>query len=399
MAVFTYTATTETRSRVRGSIAADSPRQARELLRARGLRVSQIAGGVQEQARKKSGWSRIKASQVASLIRELATLLGAGTPLLESLEILCQQYQGRVRTSLVLLRDRISAGIGLAEAMAEQPGVYDELCIHMVGVGENAGNLEGVLNQLADFKDRSAELKDRVITALLYPTVVFVTSLLVALFLMTVVVPMLLDNLIDAGRTLPWPTRVLKAISDALLGYGWLLGILAVGLGVGAAAVQRTTAGQRASQRLLLKIPLLGTMAQKQTIARIALVMMTLMKSGIVYLRALEIAAQSTRNLIIRESLLQSGQCVGAGQEIGAALSATGVFPPLVVHIFSVGQKSGQLEEMLERLATTYDRQVTTMSGRLAAALEPILILTLAIFVGFILFATLLPILEAGNVL
>ena len=127
--------------------------------------------------------------------------------------------------------------------------------------------------------------------------------------------------------------------------------------------------------------------------------MATLLRSGIVYLRAAEIAAKASRNLVFREALLESGQAVASGQDIGEAISRTGVFPPLAVHIFTVGQATGQLDEMLERLAVNYDRQVTTLTNRLASVLEPILILTLALFVGFILFATLLPILEAGNVL
>jgi general secretion pathway protein F len=326
-------------------------------------------------------------------------LLGVGIPVTDAIDTLAQQQRGGYRTALLLLRDRVSAGAGLAEAMAEQPDVFDPLSIRMVEVGENSGTLEAVLEQLAGFKERASELKDRVLTALLYPAIVFTVSLAVSIFLMVVVVPMLLTNLLEAGRKLPWPTRVLKAMSDLLVERGWIPFIIVVVCGGALLAWLRTTRGRRMWHRFLLRLPLIGSMARKQTIARIALVLSTLIRSGIVYLKAVEIVVRSTSNVVFREALEQSANDVASGIEISRSLEKTGVFPPLVVHIFSVGQQSGRLEEMLERLATDYDRQVASSSARLASAFEPLLILTLAVFVGFILFATLLPILEAGNVL
>jgi len=401
MAVFTYEALDRRRARLEGTIAADSPRQARDSLRARGLVVCDLRP---RHAERRRWWvpsfgSRNHASRLASTAGELSTLLSVGVPLVESLETLSLQHRGTFKTALLLVKDRVAAGAGLAEAIAEHPDVFDELTVRMVEVGENAGNLEEVLQQLADFKDRALELKDRVIGALLYPTIVFAASLAVTLFLMTVVVPMLLTNLLEAGRQLPWPTRVLKTASDLLVRQGWLLGIVAV-LGVFfIAALLRTDRGRRVWHRLLLKAPVIGTMAQKQALSRISMVLATLLRSGIVYLKAAEIAARATKNVVYREALLRSSEEVSAGLDIGPALDRTGAFPPLVVHVFTVGQAAGRLEEMLDRLAKSYDRQVASLSARLASVLEPVLILVLAVFVGFILFATLLPILEAGNVL
>ena len=149
----------------------------------------------------------------------------------------------------------------------------------------------------------------------------------------------------------------------------------------------------------MLGMPLVGTLARRQALARCALVMATLLRSGIVFLQALEIAGRCTRNVVLREALASAGEAVRAGREIGPALERTEVFPPLVVQVFAVGQQTGQLEEMLERLARDYDRQVAILASRFASALEPVLIVGLATIVGFILFATVLPILEAGNVL
>jgi type II secretory pathway component PulF len=401
MGVFTYKAIDGLRSQIDGTIAADTPRQAREVLRARGLKVQEIGdlGNLASASMFRWKAKGYYSTQLATAIRELATLLSAGIPLLDGLKTVAQQQRGAFRTALLLLHERVVAGVGLAEAMAEQPGVFDPLCIHMAEVGENSGTLETVLDQWAEFKERSLMLKDRVITALMYPAFVFIVGLSVTLFLMTYVIPMLLNNLMDAGRELPWPTKIVKNLSEILTGHGIILLVLTGALILGIVLLLQTHRGKKLWHALLLRIPLIGPMARKQAIARISMVIATLMKSGIEFVKAVDVTARSTGNLLLREALEQSSRAVGAGQDIGKALERTGFFPPMAVQIFSVGQESGRLEEMLERLAADYDRQVTRTSERLTAALEPIFILTLAVFVGFLLFATILPILEAGNVL
>jgi len=210
---------------------------------------------------------------------------------------------------------------------------------------------------------------------------------------------MLLANLAEAGQKLPWPTMVLKYGSDFLLSYGlWLLAGLLILL-FGLIGLLRTQTGKRCWYRLLMRTPLIGPMALKQEVARVAMVISTLLGSGIVFLTAIEIAGRSTRNILIRDALGACAERISAGRDLGEAMERANFFPQLVVHVFSVGQKSGKLEEMLLRLAEDYDRQVSSTSARLSAIIEPVLILVLAVFVGFILFATMLPILEAGNVL
>ena len=178
MTVFLYKAIDPRRAAIAGTVVADSPRQARDLLRARGLTVQALD---QHESRRAIEWGLWRigggySAKLADAIRELATLLGVGIPLVEALDTLCGQSRGRFQTALLQLRDRVAAGAGLADAMAEQPAVFDPLCIHMVEVGENAGNLDRVLDQLADFKERSLEFKDRVLSAVLYPAIVLAAS-------------------------------------------------------------------------------------------------------------------------------------------------------------------------------------------------------------------------------
>jgi general secretion pathway protein F len=400
MAVYAYKALDDRRASVSGTVAADSPRQAREVLRQRGLSIRELAA---ETAGPPSGFSRSRrrpsTAQVTTVLRDLATLLGAGIPLADALGTLLERLSGPMARSLLLLQERVGAGIGLAAAMEEQPHVFDELTRQMVEVGERSGDLDRVLEQLADFKERSSQLRDRVWSALLYPVIVLTVSLAVTLFLMTCVVPMILDNLIESGKPLPWPTRVVKTLSDGVTRHGiWLLPI-AAGLVAAAVIVPRTPRGREAWHRLLLRLPLFGEMARRQGVARIALVTATLLRSGIVLLTALEMAVKSTSNVVLAGALRRAGEAIRAGRDLAQALKQDDCFPPLVVQIFAVGQQSGKLETMLERLAHDYDRQVASLASRLATVMEPILILFLAVIVGFILFATILPILEAGHAL
>lgn len=401
MAVFEYKALDSGRAAVRGSVAADSARHAREQLRSRGLLVESIA------ARPTAGgnglfdaWTaRSYASAMVSCIRELATLLGVGIPLLDAVDTLIAQHTGRVREVLLQLRERVAAGASLADAMQEQRLFFDEMSIHMVEVGQDAGTLDVVLEQLAAYKERAQQLQGRILTALVYPAFVFLMGIGVSLFLMTSVIPPLLQQLVEAKRELPWATRVVKAVSDFTLSYGLVVGAVAAAAALGCIVAVRTAWGQAAWHRLLLSIPILGDLVRKQAIVRIALVMSTLIRSGVVFLRAAEVAAKATSNVVVREALLECERAVHAGRDIGAALEATRVFPPLVVQLFAVGQRTGRLEEMLDRLASNYDAQVQSGAQRFAALLDPVLILVLALFVGFIVFATILPILEAGNVM
>jgi type II secretory pathway component PulF len=255
------------------------------------------------------------------------------------------------------------------------------------------------MQRLVEYRRRSAGLRNRVVSALLYPCIVLAAGVGVSIFLMTYVVPNILRVLVDSGRPLPMATVVVKSISDMLLAWWWAALLGAGLLGIAAAAALRSERGSMAWHRAQLRVPLLGELIRKQNIARSAMVMATLLRSGLVFVKALRITQRTVRNRVLRQSLAACEEAVMAGRDIAPALEKTGAFPPLVIQVFAVGQASGKLETMLESLAADYDAQVDIMSGRLAALLEPLLMLLLAVLVGFIAFATIMPILEAGNVL
>lgn len=406
MAVFLYKAIDATTDDVSGTIAADTPRQARELLRERGLVVRDIADF---EPRRKARRVGVRAAfsrggrgggsrhETTTMIRELSTLLGVGVPLLEALDTVARQHAGRFHATVVTLRDRVASGASLAAAMGEQPGVFDELCVNVTEVGEDAGTLDVSLERLAEFRERAEHLKGRVGTALIYPAIVSCVAVLASLFLMTFVVPKILQPLMEQGLPLPLPTRVVKGASDFILAWWWALaaGVVAVSAGFGLWV--RSPRGRLGWHRVLLGVPVLGDLVRKQAIVRVSVVLSTLLRSGVVFVRALQIAQRTTGNLVLRDALRRCEVAVSAGEDIGDALERTEAFPPMVVQIFSLGQQSGRLEEMLDRLAAAYEQQVNAAAQRFAAVLEPALIVVLALFVLFIVLATVLPILEAGN--
>ncbi len=399
MAVFTYKATDSTAAaRQSGTIAADTPRQARDMLRERGLVVQELADvrpGRGRLLRRRT--FRSLDSQTTMFVRELSVLLAVGVPLTEALSTLESQSRGRFASVVMLLRDRVAAGASLASAMRDQPDAFDELCVSITEVGEDAGTLESSLDRLAEFRERAQQLRGRIGTALIYPAIVLSMALFATLFLMTFVVPQILTPLIEQGQTLPLPTRIVKGASDLILRWWWVVALIVILSACGFASAIRSARGRLAWHRFLLHVPVLGDIILKQSVVRLAVVMGTLLRSGIVFVRAVQIAQRTTSNLVLRNALARCERAIAAGEDIADALRRTGAFPPMVVQLFAVGESSGRLEDMLERLATVYDQQVATATQRLTAIMEPILIILLAAIVLVIVLATVLPILEAGN--
>jgi len=401
MAVFEYSAVDLDASTAAGTVVADTPRQARDILRERGLtitKVRQLADTDRPNFAQRRRGKRSQA-QVVAFVRELATLLTAGIPLHAALNTLAEQHRRHFRAVIQHLSDQIAAGVSLAEAMGKHPTYFDELYVSIVSVGESTGSLEASLTKLADFKEKAQGLRSRVITALIYPAIVCVVGLAVAVFLMTSVVPNLLGTLVQAGRELPAITHVVKVASDFLVAWWWALLAGLAATVVVVRAVLKTAPGRLAADSLVLRIPVLGDLVRKETTSRMAVVLAALLRSGLEFVQAVRITRRTLRNVVFRRAMDDYERAVAAGSDVAGPLRASGVFSPMVVQMLAVGQQSGQLEDMLEQLAASYERQVATATQRLTAMLEPVLIVLLAVLIGFIALATILPILEVSNVL
>ena len=424
MPVFEYRAKLASGKKTNGTVVADTPRLARDQLRSNGfqiesirpisVRISEVDSNLNSSASKKSLIARIGTScssylqslqgqrlgkQVSWFTREMATLLRVGTPMVEALKLSIDQSRGKFRYILLDLREQITGGGSFGSAIRRHSHVFDPVFCEMVTVGEQSGALQSVLLQAAEYREQRDKLKDRVFSAMLYPAMVFVLSIFVTVFLMTVVAPTLIGSLEEMQRQLPWPTRVLKFLSDLLLLYGLYILAAISAVAVSGIAFVRSQRGRKIWDRALLKVPILGTLIIKQDCSRLCMVTATLVKSGVELVRALEISQRAVRNTVISDVVGEARKQVAAGVELGSALGGGGVLPPALIQVFSLGQHTGQLEELLFQIAADYNHQVNTLAERLTTIMEPVLIIGLSIIVGFILMATLLPILETGNAL
>jgi type II secretory pathway component PulF len=398
MAVYEYKATDLDAGQVAGTILADTPRAARDQLRGKGLSPTTVKPIARRRRLRRRAGRKVQ-TEVAALIRELATLLKAGIPLLPALRTLSGQHGRRLGPVIQELAEAVAAGSNLAEAMERRSEYFDTLCTSIVAVGESTGSLETALLRLAEFKEKSLQLRSRLTTALLYPVFVLAIGLAVTIFLMTYVVPNLLASLDRAGKDLPAITVAVQTASNLLIDWWPLLAAGAVGLIVAIRLAVATERGRFWADRAILATPVLGELVRKENVSRLSVVLAALLKSGLPFTEALRITRSTLRNRVFRRALEQYQRAVMAGADVAGPLEQSGVFRPMVVQMLAVGQQTGELEEMLDQLAEAYDQQVATAAARLTALLEPLLIVILAVLVGVIALATILPILEASNVL
>ena len=392
MATFTYEALEG-----RGTVVAESPQAARRQLRERGLTVARVKA--KRETPSLLGLVRRDRLDLADFARQLATLVGVGSPVTEAIEAVARQHSGRTRAALDDLVARVHGGRSLAEAMTDGPaaGLFDPLTVQLVDVGQRTGTLAEVLERVADLHEQTGELKGRVVTALIYPLVILGLMVPLTVFLMTFVVPQVLRPLTDSGRTLPLATRIVKGASDLLLQWGWLMLIVAAAAGIGAVLWSRSDAGAERWHRWQLRVPLLGPLIRRQTITHLSTVLAALLRSGIDFTQAAGIAARSCPQRAYRAAMLAVRDDVANGLDMAAALESTGRFPPPVVQAFAVGQRSGKLDAALQRVAAANDARTRRDAARLTAVIEPVLILVVATLVGLIVFATMLPIMKVSD--
>ncbi len=415
MPIYEYYTQSPAGRKVVNTIVADTPREARNQLRTRGVEVESIspvagiAPRLQMNNEKPRSWLasvleplKIRGSmggQVSWFTREMATLLRVGTPMVDAVDLAIQQSRGRFRYVLQDIREQITSGNSLGAAVRRHPHTFDPVLCEMVSVGEQSGALQAVLKQGAEFRERRDRLKDRVLSAMLYPSLVLILSILVTIFLMTSVTPTLINSLQELQRELPLPTRILKSCSDFLMAWGIQIGVLLlVCFMAGTIALQRPVV-QRWRDRFLLKVPVLKSLIIKQNCSRLCMVTGTLLKSGVELVRSLEIAQGAVTNTVMSDVIAETRRKLASGADLGTAIRTDGIFPLALVQVFTLGQNTGELEDLLFQIAEDYDHQVGMLADRLTTIMEPILIIGLSVIVGFILLATLLPILETGNVL
>ncbi len=407
MPVYAYKGVNQSGKSAKGTISADGLRAARSKMRSSGIFLTEI-GETQGGAREASGVmtsgkgfnfeinlpARIPPMEIAMSTRQLATLVGAGVPLVTSLSALVEQTEHRALKGVFSqVRDRVNEGGALADALLST-GRFDNLYISMVRAGEASGALEAVLARVADYLEDQVRLNSRVMSILTYPLFMLLFAGVVVGVMVTLVLPQITELLISQNLDLPWYTAAVIGFSDVLRGYWWLILIAGVGLALLYRTVARTEAGRSFLDRFWLSVPVVGRVIRFLAIARFTRTLGSLLASSVNIVQALNIAKHVSNNSVFERAADAAREGVLEGAPLATPLRQSGEFPPLVTTMVEVGERSGDLEGMLIKVADTYEEQVETSVSRLTSLLEPILILVMVGVVGIIIMAVLMPMLQ-----
>jgi len=389
---------------VKGFRDADNAKSLRGLLRKEGVLLTLAT----EESKKKEAdkgkldpfafFRRPSTSDVAIMTRQLATLVRAGVPLVDSVAALTDQVEKPVLVRVLTeLRENLNEGTSFAKSLGRHPQVFPPLYVNMVAAGEASGTLEAVLERLADFMEGQARLKGKVSAALAYPILMVVIGGLLVGVLMVAVVPKVTSIFNSLGHALPWYTRLLIFVSDTLAGFWWLiLGVIAAGIYF-FRRWKKKPAGRLRWDSIRLKLPIFGKLNLLVAVARFSRTLATLLASGVQLLQAMEIGINVLENarleLVVRDAI----GSIREGESIAVPLKRSGVFPPMMTHMIAVGEKSGQLEAMLENVSRAYEADVETRVVALTSLLEPIMIVALGGAVGFIAMSILMPLLQMNE--
>ncbi|MFC1884870.1 type II secretion system inner membrane protein GspF [Thermodesulfobacteriota bacterium] len=403
MPVFEYKALNNKGKKVGGIITADGPAAARlklssdmiypfDLKDVGDREKTSFAGTVASRLRE---LRRTNPAEVSASIRQLATLVSSGLPLMECLGTLVEQSEDqRLKKIFVQMKERVSEGRSLSDAMAEHPRVFNNIHVNMTRAGETGGALDIILSRLADYSEARMKLKKKVESALAYPIFLFFIAAIILIFLMTFIMPKVVGIFSGMELALPWSTRALIAITDAIKNYWWLMFLVTIIMIAGIGLWIRTEKGRRTWDRIRLRIPGFGTLHRKAVIARFTRTLSILLKSGILLVDAMEISRLSMGNRIVSDLVKKASNLVGEGQDLATPLKEKAGFPPLVVQLIRAGEQSGDLDSMLAKAAESYEDDVESTVAAMTSIVEPAIILFMGSIVGFIVLAILLPIFD-----
>jgi len=404
MAVYAWRGVNAAGKAVKGVRDADNPKQLRTLLKKDGVLVTELLES--SEAAKKRGreidlkrmFNRVGTREIAVSTQQLAVLLRSGIPLVEALTALIDQLdQPELKAAFTDTRDKVNEGISFADALRNHPKYFEDLYVNMVAAGEASGTLEAVLQRLSEFLDAQAKLKSKVQSALAYPLFMAFASTIIIGVMMTVVVPKVTSIFQDFNQSLPWYTELLIWSSDVISGYWWLIFTL-IGGGIWYFRRWRATEeGRKKWDRFELKIPLFGQLFLMVAVARFARTLSTLLTSGVPVLRAMEITRNVLGNTELMRVVDEARNSVREGEGLAKPLRASKRFPPIVTHMIAIGEKSGQLEEMLEHVALAYDQQVEVRVAAMTSLLEPLIIVVMGGVSGGIAFSILMPLLQINE--
>lgn len=406
MAVYAFKGVDARGKSIKGVRDADNAKALRTVLKRDGILATEILE--QSEAAKKAArdidlgrmFRRVSQADVAIATRQLSVLIRSGVPLVEALSALIEQLDHpELKNAFTDTRNQVNEGSTLADALKAHPKIFQNLYVNMVAAGEASGTLEEVLGRLAEFLDEQTRLQSKVRGALAYPLVMAVVVILILFLMMSVVVPKVTSIFENFNQTLPWYTRVLIFVSDIFSNYWWLLAALLVGAIYWFRRWHSTEEGRKKWDLFVLDIPMFGPLLTMVAVARFARTLATLLASGVPVLTAMDITRNVLGNTELMRVVEDARASVREGEGIAKPLKEGGRFPPIVTHMIAVGERTGQLEEMLLHVADAYDQQIEVRVGALTSILEPLLIVVMGGVVGGIAFAILMPLLQLNEMI
>lgn len=397
---FKYTAKNSEGKTINGNTDAKTRENLIELLRKQEFTIISIEENTNIQAKGVSPARKVNLDDLVVFSRQLATMVEAGIPLVNVLDILSQQIENKeFGQTIKKLRDDVEAGSSFSHALAKHPRIFSVLYINMVKAGESSGMLHEILNRVSVYLEKTASLQRKVKSAMIYPIAVVTISIAITIFLLVKVVPTFKGIFDMLGGALPLPTQILLIMSDFIR--KWFLFSM-VGLIIFIVAITRyarTEKGRLVLDIILLKLPVFGNIIRKVSVAKFSRTFSTLVKSGVPILNSLDIVAKTSGNKIVEKAVNNAKEAVREGKNLAEPLSKSPVFPPMVVRMIAVGEQAGELEKMLSKIADFYDEQVDAAVSGLTSLIEPMIILLLGVIVGGIVIAIFMPIFKITEIL
>ena len=384
----------------------DAPSREAVIVRLRSQRILPTASKIRERGKGldrdiplPSFGAPVKARDIVVFTRQLATMIDAGLPIVQCLQILSAQADNKVFARMIgQVKDDLESGSTFADALHKHPRVFDDLYTNMVAAGEVAGILDTILARLAAYMEKAIKLKSKIKGALIYPCIIILVAFLVTAVLLIWVIPVFAELFRGVGQELPMPTRIAMGLSDFAGAYALhILGIL-VALAFGIRAAYRTERGRVAIDRFLLRAPIFGNLIRKASIARVTRTLGTLVSSGVPILDSLAITARTASNKIVEQALFTARASIRDGNTIAEPLIESKVFPPMVCQMTAVGETTGTLDSMLQKIAEFYEDEVDNAVANLMSLMEPLVILYIGVVVGGLVIAMYLPIFKLGSV-
>ncbi len=396
---FAYAARGRDGKLTKGSMQAQNRSMLIQTLRDKGLTPDQTSIREKKAGGRVLTLRRVKLNELLIFTRQLSTMIDAGLPLLQSLDILAEQAEDPIFAKIIrAIASSVEGGETFSDALRPYSRVFPEFYVSMIRAGEVSGDLDGVMAKLADYMEASAELKRRIRGAMTYPVASLMIILMIASGLILFLVPQFEKIFTEIDADLPRPTRILIEVSNVIRSWKSLVGVAAIiGAVIGLRAYNATPQGRYQLDGLKLKLPVFGLLIRKLSVSRFARTLATLTRSGVPILQALEIAERTSGNEVFAKAIRNTADCVQNGETLADPLSRSGQFPPMVTRMISVGEKTGALEVMLGKIADFYDSEVKALVNSMTSMLEPILMVVMGIVVGGILVALMMPILKISQ--